>query len=333
MESKTVVRRSPKKKTDKKPLSRKKMLMYGLGGGLVLGLGYLVYTFLSNRAANQRSIQQPIPPITPGTIVTKPVLPSIVGNQFPLKRGSRGSLVQMVQQALLAKGGQPALIIKETSFRNGKVDGVFGKGTERALRAFGFPSVITQSQFTILVGKSENSPFGGWGAIAKEIINAANKQNLFGVLNGLKKIATVTQYKQVSTFFQNVRILGTRVTSLVNALLSVAFKSKELEKIKIRAEFRRMGLKQNARGVWYIPGIGGTIGSFDHISDQIEQEWNLAILEKPTLLKAEDGSFIVPEVVPDTVVGYITGIENGLTRILTQSGETVYAPTQNLSSL
>ncbi|WP_282088279.1 peptidoglycan-binding domain-containing protein [Aquimarina algiphila] len=332
MESKTVAKRQSKNERIQKPLSRKKVLMYSLGGGLVLGLGYLAYTYFSNRAANQRSIQKPIPPITPGTIVTKPILPRGSSDKFPLKRGTRGSLVKMVQEALLAKGGKPALIIKETSFRNGKVDGVFGKGTERALRAAGFSSVITQSQFTSLVGERGNSPFEGWGAIANEIIGAANKQNLFGVLNGLKKISSVSQYKMVSTFFQNVRILSTRVTSLVNALLSVAFKNKELEKVKIRAEFRRMGLKQNTRGVWFIPGIG-TIGSFDSTENQITQEWNLAVIERPTLLQATDGSFIVPELAPDTVVGYITGMENGRTRILTQSGETVFAPTANLSSL
>ncbi len=332
MESKTVAKRQSKNKTTQKPLSRKKVLMYGLGGGLVLGLGYLAYTYFSNRAANQRSVQQPIPPITPGTIVTKPSLPRVARKQFPLKRGTRGSLVKMVQEALLAKGGQPALIIKETSFRNGKVDGVFGKGTERALRAAGFPSAITETTFTTLVGKTANASGFHPASIANEIIGAANKQNLFGVLNGLKKISSVSQYKMVSTFFQNVRILGTRVTSLVNALLSVAFKNKELEKVKIRAEFRRMGLKQNARGVWFIPGIG-TIGSFDNIGNQITQEWNLAVIERPTLLQATDGSFIVPELAPDTVVGYITGIENGRTRILTQSGETVFAPTTNLSSL
>ncbi|TSE06956.1 peptidoglycan-binding domain-containing protein [Aquimarina algiphila] len=332
MESKTVAKRQSKNKITQKPLSRKKVLMYGLGGGLVLGLGYLAYTYFSNRAANQRSIQKPIPPIPPGTIITKPILPRVASDKFPLKRGARGSLVQMVQEALLAKGGKPALMIKETSFRNGKVDGVFGKGTERALRAAGFPSVITATTFTTLVGRTANA--GGFhpASIANEIIVAANKQNLFGVLHGLKKISSVSQYKKVSAFFQNVRILGTRVTSLVNALLSVAFKNKELEKVKIRAEFRRMGLKQNTRGVWFIPGIG-TIGSFDNTENQITQEWNLAVIERPTLLQAMDGSLIVPELAPDTVVGYITGIENGRTRILTQSGETVFAPTANLSSL
>ncbi len=336
MESKTIKRR-PEPKTQSS-LSRKNMLMYGLGGGLVLGIGYLAYTYFKNRKAGQRSIQQPIPPITqhpitrrPITqrpIMTKPLLPRGSSNQFPIRRGARGSLVEMIQKALLAKGGRAAMIIRETSFRGGKVDRVFGKGTERALRAAGLPSVLTQTQFTALVGK-QTSGFNASG-IARELISAANKRNLFGVLGGLKKISTVSQYKQVSSFFQNVRILGVRVTSLVNALLSVAFKNKTLEKVKIRTEFRRMGLQQNAKGIWFIPGING-FGNIDALDQDIDQEWNLAIVEYPTVLQATDGSYILPELAPDTVVGYITGNKGSMTQILTQSGETVLAPTANLS--
>ncbi|KAA1244530.1 peptidoglycan-binding protein [Aquimarina sp. RZ0] len=336
----TTVSRSKKKvrggqpKNKKKPLTQKQIVMIGLGGGVALGLGFLAYNHFKNKAATRRSLLSDPITIPSEDIVIKPNLP-VAARDFPLKRGVRGALVVMLQNALLAKGGQAAMIIKETSFRNGRVDGIFGTGTERALQAAGFPSVITQSNFTTLVGKNNKATSGGFdpGAIAKEIINAANRRNLFGVLSGLKKIDSVDQYQQVSTFFQGVRITGIRVTSLVNALLSVAFKQKELEKVKIRAEFRRMGLKQNTRGVWFIPGLGEVTDLFENNQEQIHQEWNLAIAVKPTLLKSADGSFIVPELAPNTVVGYITGMENGTTRILTQSGETVFAPTRNLSSI
>ncbi|WP_010181377.1 peptidoglycan-binding domain-containing protein [Aquimarina agarilytica] len=328
METKT--KKSIQKPKVKKRLSQKQVLMIGLGGGVALGLGYLVYNHFKNKTATNRGgISDPIT-IPSEDIVTKPILPIAASVSFPVKKGVRGSLVAMIQNALLAKGGQAALIIKETSFRNGQVDGIFGPGTERALRAAGFPSVITESVFTALVGKNTASG-GSWSGVAKEIIDAANSRNLFSVLSGLKKIKSVEQYKQVSSFFQGVRINGIRVTTLVNALLSVAFKNKELEKVKIRAEFRRMGLKQNSQGVWYVPNLG-SIDSIDRQSDQINNQWNLAIATRPTLLKAIDGSIIVPELRPNTVVGYITGMQNGVTRILTQSGETVFAPTQNLTS-
>lgn len=325
-----VAGQQPNKKK-KKLLTQKQIVMIGLGGGVALGIGYLAYNHFRNKAAARRSFTNDPVTIPSEDRITIPNLPIAAGGSFPVKRGARGALVTMIQNALLAKGGQAAMIIRETSIRNGRVDGIFGKGTERALRAAGFPSALTQSNFTTLVGKTNTSGFDA-GGISKEIIDAANKRNLFGVLNGLKKMNSVNQYQQVSTFFQGVRINGIRVTSLVNALLSVAFKQKELEKAKIRAEFRRMGLKQNARGIWFIPGLG-TISSFDNNANQVDNEWNLAIAVKPTLLKSTDGSFIVPELVPNTVVGYITGMENGVTRILTQSGETVFAPTRNLSSI
>ncbi len=331
MKTQTVAVRQTKNKKTKKQADQKKYVMYGLGVAALISGGYLAYNYLRNRKVTARGNITPITPPTPRGIVTSPVLPVVSSGSFPLRRGARGSLVQMVQKALLEKGGQAGLIIKETSFRNGKPDGIFGRGTERALRAAGFPSAITQSTFTALVGSVDKVPFGalGAGGIAKELIDAANKRNLFGVLRGLKKIASPEEYKQVSVFFQNVRILGTRVSSLVNALLSVAFRNKDLEKVKIRAEFRRMGLKQNTRGIWFVPGLEGTDSDMDR--SNATQQWNLAVAEKPTLLKAEDGSFILPEVQPNTIVGYITDIENGMTRILTQSGETVYAPTHNLS--
>ncbi|TPN82939.1 hypothetical protein [Aquimarina algicola] len=100
--------------------------------------------------------------------------------------------------------------------------------------------------------------------------------------------------------------------------------------MKIRTEFRRMGLQQNAKGIWFIPGING-FGNIDALDQDIDQEWNLAIVEYPTVLQATDGSYILPELAPDTVVGYITGNKGSMTQILTQSGETVLAPTANLS--
>ncbi|MBQ0733932.1 peptidoglycan-binding domain-containing protein [Aquimarina celericrescens] len=332
MKKQMTLKKQPKKNPIRKKDSQKKYVMYGLGIAALLGGGYLAFIFFRNRRAQQRSIQEPITIPTPRDIVTRPILPVASSSSFPLRRGARGSLVQMIQKALLNKGEQAALIIKETSLRAGQPDGIFGRGTERALRVAGYPSALTQSQFTSLVGKEKSTSGFNPGMIANEIIGAANKRNLFGVLNGLKKIQNVNQYRQVSTFFQNVRILGIRVTSIVNALLSVAFRQKELEKVKIRAEFRRMGLKQNTRDVWFIPSLNG-LEDFDSVGDQIENEWSLAIVRKPTLLKSQDGTFIVPEVLPKTVIGYITGIKNGTTQILTQSGETVFAPVQNVSIL
>lgn len=315
-----------RQKTSKSTSAKqKRILMLGLGGGVVAGLGYLAYSFFRNKASMVNNF-----PFPDGTNDT---MPNTGSSPFPIKRGARGLLVTRIQNALLTKGGPAALIIKETSFKNGQVDGVFGKGTERALRAAGFASALTALQFNALVGKTADTSNFNASGISKTIQTATNTKNLFGVLNGLQKIRTATQYKMVSAFFQGIRISGIRVTSLVNALLSVAFANKDLEKTKIRAEFIRMGLKQNARGIWFIPNLLGAIGSFDRTSDQIAQEWSVAITAKPTFLRADDGVIILPELQPDTVIGYIIGIENGKTRILTQSGEVVFAPSKHLFTL
>lgn len=318
----------------KKKIPQRTYLLYGLGIGAMLGGGYLLYNYWRNRASLQRELETSVSTLTPSGAFTTTLIPSVTinRNEFPLRKGASGVLVKEVQKALLAMTGKPSLIIRETSFKNGQPDGIFGSGTEHALRAAGYPTALTENSFSTLIAK--NTAVGGSeaGDIAREVIEAANKQNLFGVLSGLKKIPSVEGYKRVSMYFQNIRVLGIRVTSLVNALLSVAFKDKELEKEKIRAEFSRMGLKQQPDGVWYIPA-SGPLGNFDDAYERTQQEWQMAMAYKATLLRSGDGTFIVPEVLPNTVIGYVTGNTNGVTRILTQSGETVFSPSRNIITI
>ena len=124
------------------------------------------------------------------------------------------------------------------------------------------------------------------------------------------------------------------MTSLVNALLSVAFKNNIPAKVKIRSEFSRMGLQQDSRGVWSIPNLGNldTPKKLQkYISDQ--QRFALAITDKPTLLKTTDGSYLTPPLNPDTLVGYVEKSANGVTQIMAYNGERVFAPSTNLRLL
>ncbi|MBP2831260.1 hypothetical protein J8281_03585 [Aquimarina sp. U1-2] len=330
------------KTVQKKPLSaeekrraglRKKYVMYGLGAGVLLGGGYLLYNYLQDRAALNRSTQTPvIPPKEETNIIIQQN-----SSSFPLKRGSRGNLISMLQNALLAFGGEAANTIRSTSIRSGKTDGIFGPGTERALRAAGYTAIVSENDFSRLLSIGKAKADSGLVAnqsnqvIAAELIKAANSRNLFATIAGLQKLQDVNQYIAVSNFFKGIRINGIRVTSLVNALLSVAFKSNESGKVKIRAEFRRIGLKQNSKGVWYIPGLGA-IATWQDWKDYREdrQLFNIAIARRPTMLKAMNGDSIIPALNPNTVIGFVTGDHRGVTQILTQSGETVYAPSQNL---
>ena len=311
-------------------INTQQYILYGLGTGILLGGGYLVYNLLQDINASKRSTVQPV--------VNQEVKQIIQVNKenFPLKNGSKGNLVAMLQKALIALGGQAASHIRSTSMKpNGEVDGVFGRGTENALEAAGYAKIVFESDFSKIVGKNAAgsaqtsvsvASSTNYKAVADEILAAANRRNLFAVLAGLQKIQNVSQYSSVSAYFINKRISGTRVTSLVNALLSVAFANNEPAKVKIRAEFSRMGLKQNAGGVWSLSDFGSLQGY-----EADAKLLKLAITRRPTLLKNGNGQVIHPLLNPDTLIGYVTNEHKGVLQILTKTGESVYAPAQNLN--
>ena len=320
---------------------RKKYIIYGIGAGAVLGGGYLLFNYLQDRKLmNQgngltvNNIVPTIPGITNPTLPT-PRIPRLPRVGFPLRRGSRGNLVVQLQQGLLNKGGAAASHIRSTSIgRNGTPDGVFGGGTEKALRAGGFPSTVTEAVFDqITLGASTSSAGSSTNAkaIADELVSAANRSNLFGTLNALKKMNNKADYLSVKSQLANRRVKNVRVSSPVTALLSVAFKSNEAAKVKIRAEFRRMGLRQNSRGIWTLSGLG----QFDDTDEMIlygteSKLLDVAITSQPTLLRNGNGDYILPALEPETVIGYLTNNRKGVAQILTENGITVYAPSQNL---
>lgn len=312
------------KTQNKQPESAKRrkqrqMIMYGLGAGALLGGGYLAYTFIKNKAATSRGdvIINHLPP------AVKEVVQQNKSN-FPLSTGAKGSLVKMLQSALLARGGKAAEAIRSTSIKpNGEPDGVFGPGTVKALLAAGLPAIVSESTFTQLMAKGKsNPPLSDSKAIADAIRAGAEKQNIFTVLNELAKIKDVAGYQAVSSHFRGIRVRGTKVTSLVNALLSVAFASNEAAKVKIRGEFSRMGLV-NRNGVWSLSGFGAP-------ANYTRELFKLAVTRKPTLLKEGDGRFLPPVVKPKKVVGYVTGGKAGIIQVYTPQGQIVYAPQRNL---
>lgn len=318
---------------------RNKYILYGLGAGVLLGGGYLLYNYLQDLATmkrSKRSLEPEIP--TPALPDNTQAIVRSNSNSFPLKRRSKGEVVKMLQNALLAIGGQAAAHIQASSIKpDGTPDGIFGSGTEKALKAAGYPVTVSESTFSKLIASgrakvaSNISSLQSNREIANELIKAANERNVFATLTGLQKIKDVDGYSSVSSHFKNIRILGIRVTSLVNALLSVAFRNNEPAKVKIRAEFRRIGLKQNTNGVWYIPGLGEFATLQEWKAYQNDRDLlSIAVVRKPTLLKTGNGNFIIPPLNPDTVIGYVTGDHKGITQILTRNGETVYAPSQNL---
>lgn len=309
---------------------RKKYIIYGISAGAVLGGGYLLFNYLQDRKLMDRSQSLTVNNILPSLPASFNASSSSAG--FPLKKGSKGSLVVQLQNALLKLGGQPATSIRSTSIRpDGTPDGVFGNGTEKALQAGGYPTTVTESVFAQIAGGGVAPSNKNSKAIAEELIKAANSKNLFAALSALKQMQNSGDYLSVRSHFANARVGGVSVTTPVNALLSVAFKSNEPAKVKIRAEFLRMGLKQNSSGVWTLSGLG-ELGSISEIQRYVQdsQVLDLVITEKPTLLINGQGDYMLPALEPNTVIGYLTNTLKGVSQILTENGVTVYAPSQNL---
>ncbi|PTB97999.1 hypothetical protein C9994_00130 [Marivirga lumbricoides] len=304
-------------------------IIYGLGAGAVLGGGYFLYNFLQDRQLMQRSEGLIVNNILPSLPTSVPRLSS---GSFPLKSGSRGTLVKQLQQALLNIGGEAAQYIRSTSVRpDGTPDGVFGSGTEKALRAAGYNSSVSESTFAQITGSSNSAGSLNAKTIAEQLIKAANEQNLFAALNALKQMQNTNDYQLVRSHFSTARVGGVRVTSPVNALLSVAFKNNEAAKVKIRAEFSRMGLQQSPNGTWTLSGLHG-LDSMKALQNYLKssESFSIAITRKTTMLRNGQGNYLVPAIPAQTVLGYLTNDKKGVAQIITENGVTVYAPSQNL---
>ena len=325
----------PQTEAQRKAALRKKYIVYGLGAGAVLGGGYLLYNYLQDRQMMARGQSLTVNNIIPRVPTFVPSRSGGDSSGFPLKRGARGELVRQLQQGLLRRGGSAASFIRNTSLRSdGTPDGVFGGGTEQALRAAGYATSVSESAFRKITGGAAVAAGGAFNgkAVAEELIRAANGRNLFATLSALQKMQSTSDYLSVRSHFSGARIAGVRVTTPVNALLSVAFKSNEPAKVKIRAEFRRMGLKQTSSGTWTLSGLG-ELANLDerqrYLNDR--QALDVVVTHKPTLLRNGQGDYILPAVPESMVVGYLTNRHRGVAQILTENGITVYAPSQNVT--
>ena len=167
------------------------------------------------------------------------------GDDFPLKKGSKGDNVRQLQQALISKYGSSIL-------PKYGADGDFGSETQNALKKKGLPTVVSESTFNVITqgGGADKSSLS---SLATKLYKAATAKNLNSVISLLKNIENKDDYQQVSNAFQQQRLHGVRQT-LVNGLLS-SFSSED-QKQKIRMEFIRMGLQYDG-SKWSLSGFDG----------------------------------------------------------------------------
>lgn len=164
-------------------------------------------------------------------------------SEFPLKKGSKGENVRLLQEALIAKHGK-------SIFPKYGADGQFGSEMAKGLAKLKLPATISESVFNVLVQGTKADP----SSLAKDLKTAAEKKDFNKIIELLKKIKNTDGYTEANNDFKSMRINGGVRQTIVNAMLNT-FK-KEDEKEAIRLQFLRMGLQYDGKK-WSLSGLDG----------------------------------------------------------------------------
>ncbi|MFN4313297.1 MAG: peptidoglycan-binding domain-containing protein [Chitinophagaceae bacterium] len=189
-----------------------------------------------------------VPPVKPATsnsnstYSSSPAGNNTAASGFPLKKGSKGSNVRLLQQALISKYGKSIL-------PKYGADGDFGSETVAALKKAGLPITINESTFYVLTQGSKPES----GDIGKGLYNAAAAKNYSKVLSLLKQMQSVDDYTKANEVFKQYRLGAVRQT-IVNGLLNTFASTAQKE--AIRLEFLRMGLQYDG-SKWSLSGLDG----------------------------------------------------------------------------
>ena len=244
----TAQTKSQGKKRGVKPA---KVFIYALALAALGGGGYLVY----DRVKRKKTVEQNQSPSdnNSDTIIINNSLPTSISSftskmlssasdSFPLKRGSKGTRVTVLQQVLSKT--TPSILI----------DGQFGPQTAAALKNAGFPEIIDETLFNKITGASKNTVQVVFNpsSLALSLYSAAQSKNLSQALSVLKQLKSVSEYSAVNEYYKKQGFIS---KTIVNDLLEYAFKSNEAAKVQIRNEFLRIGLKVSSTGTWSLQGL------------------------------------------------------------------------------
>lgn len=298
-----------------KPVAKKgskvkpaKIFLYALGVVAFGGGAYLLYDRLKRKQVTVYDNTQETPNIIinnnlPTTSSSKSV--SVRNDNFPLKRGSVGSRVTALQQAL-AK-----IIGLDTMNANGGIDGQFGPGTANALKIAGYGEPISESTFNTIVGKADSGSVAiNPSMVAQNLYRAAQAKNLANVIGSLKQIKNVSDYSSVNDYYKSIPIIS---KTIVNDLLNYSFANNASAKEQIKNEFLRIGLKVNDSGVWSLQGI---------------RLYNDLITIRPTVVTdGHNNRITVPR---NTILGDEIKVANGTTWFRTVDSGVLRVPTQDV---
>jgi hypothetical protein len=235
-----------KEEPKSKRLPVERIFLVGVGAAVV-GYGmYELYKKMSgqNEPTPDADVLLPEPSKT-----TKPV--ATRNDRFPLKRGSLGSNVRLMQTGL------QQILGAEAMSKLTPIDGDYGPGTEKALIQAGFSTVVDEPTFLkIIQGKAVESSLAiSPRATAEQLYNQVTAKNLNGVLLALKQLKSVGDYSMLSPAYKQVteEKTGTTYTIVTHMLNKAGFDGNGKE--KIREEFRRIGLIEKTDGSWSLSGI------------------------------------------------------------------------------
>lgn len=292
-------------------ITPERVLIYAFGLGALGGAVYLGVEYIKDRKLQrQDDYTENKPVIIPTGGSGSKSGSSSRNDSFPLKRGSKGTRVVLMQQGLERILG--AAVMSSLS----KIDGDFGPKTEEALIKAGFPTVVDESTFQRITGGSGSSalPQTGFDArsLATKLNHSSLNRDLSGVLAVLSQLNSTADYSAVGSIFKTLRVPGLNRT-IVTDLLDYSFKTDPIAREKIIQEFQRMGLKQSGAGIWSLSGIPG---------------YKDIITLADTFVKDRANNLI--RVKKSTILGEEISVANGFTLFKAIDGTLLVVPTKDV---
>lgn len=224
-----------------------KVFIYALALAALGGGGYLVYDRIRRKKLNfgdDSKNSNDILPSSANTLISSGSQITKTKDNLPLKKGSSGSRVLALQQALTKLGASSVAM-----------DGKFGKGLQAALKKAGYPTTIDEKTFNKITGSVQTvaKVMFNPGDIATRLYKAAQNKNVNGVITQLKRIKNVSDYSAVNEHYKKQGFIISK--TIVTDLLDFAFKKNEDAKDLLRNEFVRIGLKEDDIGRWSLQGF------------------------------------------------------------------------------
>jgi hypothetical protein len=314
--------------------SNKKVYVYlGVGLGIiVLGAGAYWLIFGRDKGANvrdtnndlfknlEKETDKPTIPYTPPTPKNTSTYVPKTNSGFPLKKGSKGTLVKQMQEALIKSYGK-------TILPKWGADGDFGSETKNALISKGFSEVVDEATFNKIVspaGAEKPAPGANGNTtppppqsinndaaikIASALITKTKARDGKGIISELQKLKSVNDYSAVNEPFKAFALDG-HEQSIVNGVLS-AF-TDETQRMEIKSEFFRIGLKVKD-SIWSLSGLSCAL--------------RLMTTCEATIRNAKGCCIVVPV---NTIIGTSTGTKGADTIFKTLDGQTLFVPTKNI---